>query len=58
MYHGVKEETIEARIEPEFHQIRTVVEESLVGEIVYTPKQHKPNQIVDADEEGLTVPAR
>ena len=49
---------MEDRIEEEFRQIREIIEKSLVGETVYTLAQSKPNHIVDADEEGLTVRAR
>jgi len=48
---------MEDRIEDEFRQIREIIEESLLGETVYTLAWSKPNHIVDADEEGLTVRA-
>lgn len=50
----LKEDTIET----EFQQIREIIEESLIGETVYTLARHRPNDILDADEDGLTVRAR
>ena len=49
---------MEDRFEDEFRKIRAIIEESLVGETIYTLAWGKPNHIVDADEEGLTVRAR
>jgi len=45
-------------LDAEFEEIRAIVEESLVGETIYTLAQGKPNQILDSDNEGLTVLAR
>ena len=42
-------------IENEFRQIREIIEESLVGETIYTLAQSKPNHIVAADEKYLLV---
>jgi hypothetical protein len=49
---------IQAKIDAEFEQIRAIIEDSLVGETVHTLAQRKPNQILDSDDEGLTVLAR
>lgn len=46
------------KIEAKFKQIKETIEESLVGEIICTLAQCRPNQVIDADQEGLTVSAR
>jgi len=52
------DEERQARIDAEFRRIREIIQTSLVGVTIYTLARSKPNRIVDADEEGLTVVAR
>lgn len=46
------------RISTEFQQIRDLIQDSLVGKTIYTLGRNKPNRIISADEEGLSVRAR
>ncbi|MFO8192915.1 MAG: hypothetical protein R6U08_09185 [Bacillota bacterium] len=46
------------RVDIEFREIRVIIAERLVGETIRTLARQKPNLIVDADEEGVTVRAR
>ncbi|MBE9507113.1 MAG: hypothetical protein IMY86_03615, partial [Chloroflexi bacterium] len=52
------DEKLQSDIEAEFRQIQEIVRASLVGKTIYTLVQAKPNRIIDADDEGLTVAAR
>lgn len=51
-------EKFQSRIDSEFRQIRAIIEDSVVGETIFTLAQRKSNQILDSDDEGLTVLAR
>jgi len=52
------DEELQSMVDAEFRQIKEIVRASLVGKTIYTLVQAKPNRIIDADDEGLTVAAR
>lgn len=53
-----EKQDLEDRISTEFQQIRDLIQGSLVGKTIYTLGRRKPNRIISADEEGLSVKAR
>jgi hypothetical protein len=49
---------MEEKIKAEFQQIKSIIQESLVGETIYTLGRECPNRILKTDDLGISVHAR